>query len=274
MKMPWLVLPNWSAVIKADAPMRFHAAGQKFEVRSGGDNYFVHESIAFFPVLGVLIKGAGTGYGVTDQQDVTAMVEKARVDPGVSGAMLIVDSPGGTVSATAEMGDSLARFAASKPLVGYAQDLAASAGYWALSQSSKIFANRTAIVGSIGVITELVDASKLYEQMGVKIIPIVTGKFKAAGGDAEPITPEVIDYFQGNINSLFEHFVSAVNAGRGMSATKIKALEAAVFVGEQAVEKGLVDKIGTMDEALSALHRMVKSGKERGQKARALVDSM
>lgn len=225
--------------------------------------YFVRNGIAVVPVFGAMMKG----WGYPDQSALAGLMQALKDDSSVRGVLKVFDTPGGSVAGTSDYGDSIAELASVKPVVGYAQDMCASAGMWAASQCHKLFANSTALVGSIGVISMLTDASKMYEDNGVKKIPLVTGKFKAAGEPSQPATKETVDYMQGVIDDLYEPFVSAVNKGRGISKASIKGMEAAVFVGQKAVDNGLVDKICTMDEAFSVCERMANKGTSGKTKA-------
>lgn len=230
-----------------------------------GNGYFTVDGIAVVPVMSPMMKGSRY---YSDQSKLTALMQELKADSSVKGVLNVFDSPGGSVAGTSDYGDSIADLSISKPCIAYCQDMCASAAYWAASQCSKVFSNSTALVGSIGVISALVDASKLYEDMGVKVIPLVTGKFKGAGDESQPATAETVDYMQGIVDDLYEPFLSAVNKGRGISKTAIKGMEAAVFIGQKAVDNGLVDKICTLEEAFNTVSRM--ANKNSGVKSKAV----
>ena len=209
------------------------------------------------------------GYGYPDQSELRALMDSLVDDSSVKGVLNVFASPGGSVAGTADYGDAVAALSASKPCYAYCEDMCASAAYWAASLCSKIFANSTALVGSIGVISWLTDATKMYEEMGIKDIPITTGKFKVAGDPSQAATPEIIDYMQSTIDAIFGEFVGQVAKGRGLSAKKIKEMEAKVFMGQEAVEQGLVDKICSIDEAFNSVLRATNNG---GKSHKAMID--
>ncbi len=245
---------NLFSRLMSDSPMADYGE----ESYSNRSPYFVRNGIAIVPVFGAMMKG----YGYPDQSALTSLMQSLKDDASIRGVLKVFDTPGGSVAGTSDYGDSVSELSAAKPCVGYAQDMCCSAGMWIASSCNKLFANQTAIVGSIGVISWLTDASKMFEENGIKRIPLKTGAFKAAGDPSQPATPEIVDYMQGVVDDMYEPFVSAVNKGRGISKGAIKDMNAAVFVGPKAVEKGLVDKICSLDEAYNCVLKMsAKSGK-------------
>ncbi len=218
----------------------------------GNSGYMSVNGVAIVPVMGAMMKG----WGYPDQSELAALMKSLKSDSSIRGVLKVFDSPGGSVAGTSDYGDSVAELSAVKPVIGYAEDMICSAAYWAGSQCTKLFANSTAIIGSIGVISWLTDYSEMLAEMGIKEIPLVTGKFKAAGDPSQAATPEVVDYMQNIINDLYEPFVSAVNVGRGIAKSKIKDLNAAVFVGSKAVDNGLIDGVCTIDAAFEMVSKM------------------
>lgn len=269
---PMLMYPKFlQAKERVFSNERMNAIASTIGAYSGGGmqnrgGYFTINNIAVVPVMGPLMKG----WGYPDQSELRSLMRALKDDSSIHGVMKVFDSPGGSVAGTSDYADDLGALSASKPCVAYCEDMCASAAYWAASQCSKVYANSTALVGSIGVISFLTDASEYYKSIGVKEIPLVTGKFKAAGDPSQPATPEIVEYMQDKIDSIYDCFVSAVNKGRGISGAKIRAMEAAVFVGQAAVEQGLVDEICTMDKAFAALTRMVNK-QSKGSNAKATL---
>lgn len=242
----------------------------------GAGYQIVGDKIALIPVIGPMFKGYGS-WGYADQTEIRAAVRAAAQDPNVSGIMLLIDSPGGSVAGTPDLADEIKAADKVKPVYAYIEDLGCSAAYWVAASARQIFCNNTAFVGSIGVITALVDASKMYEQAGIKVHPIVTGKFKAVGDESQPVTVEALAYIQERIDGIFALFAAGVAKGRGMNVEKVKALEAGVFLAEHAVEKKLVDQVASFEKAFSALAKEAKSSgstSSAGKRARAMMDAI
>ncbi len=185
---------------------------------------------------------------------------------------MLVDSPGGTCAGCADLHLEASALASEKPLYAYAWDLMASAGVYAAASAKKIFSNQGAMVGSVGTRLELMEASAMYERIGIKFTDIVTGKFKAAGSDSKPLTEEDEAYFQSLIDDLGNQFIDAVASGRGISAKTIRAMEAKVYIGEKAHEMGLTDGVMSLDSAMADLAKASRrSDKARNANARAVL---
>lgn len=260
---------------KEEAISHIKALGNRIKCESsfrshGNSGYLTANGIAIVPCSGPMMKGGGYR-GYADQSELASIMQSLASDSSIKGCLKIFDTPGGSVAGTADYGDSIAAFTASKPCIGYAQDMCCSAGMWAASQCSKLFSNSSAMIGSIGVISWLTDATKMYEEAGIKDIPIMTGKYKAAGDPSQPATPEIVDYMQSTIDDLYDQFLSAVNKGRGIPKANIKSMEAAVFVGEKAVKNGLIDGICSIDDAYNMVSKMANRSTKN---ARAMMEEL
>lgn len=239
----------------------------------GAGYQVVQNGIALVPVIGPMFKGYGS-WGYADQSEIKASVKAAALDPNVNGIMLLVDSPGGSVAGTEELADEIKAADKVKPVYAYIEDLGASAAYWTAASARAIYSNAGAWVGSIGVITALEDWTKYLENIGIKVTPIVTGKYKGVGDPTQATTEEHVAYIQKRIDAIYARFAGAVSKGRGISVEKVKALEAAVFMGDEAVEKKLIDGVMSFEKAFIELSKESKaSGKSSaGKRAKALTD--
>ncbi len=184
----------------------------------------------------------------------------------VSGIMLRIDSPGGTVSGTSELAEEIRQAAARKPLFTFADDLAASAGLLALSQGGRVWANPNAEVGSIGVYMVVEDTSQAYAQAGVKVHVVSSAPpLKGAGEDGSPVTDPQLDEWRRRVGDTAAWFVGEVARGRRMTTGQVSALATGqVWIAHEARRLGLVDDVGTFDEAMAAL----QSGADRVLEAR------
>jgi ClpP class serine protease len=171
---------------------------------------------------------------------------RAMNDPAVKGVFLEVDSPGGTVDGTPELAYAIRRFNAVKPVFVHAADMMASAAMWAGSQGARVTAGPAALTGSVGSKAVLED--RTGEGGRNKPIVLTTGKHKAP--TTPPFTPEKIAEVQRILNQMTAIFWGEVSSTRPQTrAHQADILTARVYVGQEAVKVGLVDKICSTEEA-------------------------
>lgn len=250
---PWLIESAWLS----EAVEAVKSGVMKAEVVADSPRekpYTVINGTAVIPIAGPMMK-ARSKFGGTSTVDTRRLVRMAAEDDSVSSILLHIDSPGGTVAGTADLATDVRNAAKQKPTWSYIEDMGASAAYWIASQTSKIVANQTALVGSIGTVTMLVDSSGKAEKEGIKVHVIATGEHKAPGVPGVPVTDSQIAEMQSKVNELNKHFLSAVSDGRGIKLKKpiAEIADGRVFVGKQAHDLGLVDEITTLDRALQSL---------------------
>ncbi|MFT8719621.1 MAG: signal peptide peptidase SppA [Acetobacter sp.] len=180
----------------------------------------------------------------------TKAVEEAGKDKFVKGLLLDVDSPGGAVTGGEELHDALERFASTKPLVTTMGGMGASAGYMIALPSRRIFAERSTLTGSIGVLMEAPEASGLLGKIGVNVQELVSGPMKGQPSLTRPISPEGRVMLQGVVSNLYDQFVAMVVSGRHMPDAKVRSLaDGRPYTGEQALKLGLIDAVGGHNEA-------------------------
>ena len=183
-------------------------------------------------------------------------LEAVLEDDSIKGVLLSVNSPGGGVIESAEIHEKLVQIKEQKQIPIYVSmgSLAASGGYYISAPADKIFAQRETITGSIGVIMQSINYSKLAEKIGIEYETIKSGEHKDMFGGARPSTPEELAMLQEMIDESYEEFVDIVEVGRGMSEAEVKKVaDGRVLGGTQAMKAGLVDEIGNEKAALSAL---------------------
>jgi len=229
--------------LNAEKPL---ATGAGFETISPG--------IAYFEISGPMSKRGSSFNRGGGTIRVRNEIRQAR-QAGIKTMVLKIESPGGTVAGTKELGDDIAAAVADGVrFVGFADDLAASAAYWALSQCSEAYANEPALVGSIGTFLILDDYSKLFEKAGVTVHVIKAGEMKAAGSMGTEVTEEQIAYFQELINQTNELFLAAVKTGREFRDEELAAVaNGKVYTAADAANLGLIDGVRTFDEVVNAL---------------------
>jgi signal peptide peptidase SppA len=221
----------------------------------GGGDAVSLGNIAVVAITGSLMKQVGS---LEDGSSTIALrrdVRTAAADPAVAAILLLVDSPGGTVSGTSDLAAEVSAAAAKKPVYAYVEDLCASAAYWVASCATKIFANGpTALVGSIGTYAGLYDFSGMAGQQGIKAKLYKTGSLKGAGFPGTEITAEQDANYQKLVDETQSHFSAAVQKNRKLSAEQMaKVTTGAAFLAAEAKTLGLIDGIQTFDETMAAL---------------------
>jgi protease IV len=187
---------------------------------------------------------------ITDDQERLARIDAARKDPQVLGMILAIDSPGGSVAGGESLHDAVARFAAQKPVVAVMGGVAASAGYMIAMPAARIFASNATLTGSIGVLLQSPDVSGLLGKVGVNVDELVSGPLKGQPSVVKPLSPEGRAMLQGVVMDLYGQFVDMVATGRHMEAARVRSLaDGRPYTGRQAIGLGLIDQIGTEQDA-------------------------
>jgi protease-4 len=178
---------------------------------------------------------------------------------GVQAVVLRINSPGGGVAASQELFEAVRKFRAEshKKVIVSMSSVAASGGYYVACAGDRIFANPGSITGSIGVIAEWFNYGDLLRWAKTENVVIKSGAMKDAGSPTRPLTDEERNYFQGLINNLYGQFVSAVADARRMKYEAVRKLaDGRVYTGQEAKTNGLVDDIGTLQDAIAAAGKM------------------
>jgi protease-4 len=177
---------------------------------------------------------------------------------GVSALVLRIDSPGGGVVASQEIYRRLLDLKeAGIPIVVSMGAVAASGGYYVASPADSIIANPGTITGSIGVIMSFTNLEGLFEKIGMDFEVVKSGEYKDVGSWSREMTAEERALLQGTVDDIHAQFVEAVAANRNMERSAVERLaDGRIFSGRQAVEVGLVDGLGTLDQAIAVAGRM------------------
>jgi signal peptide peptidase SppA len=214
-----------------------------------------NKSVAVIPVAGLLMKQASS-LGGTSTVAIRREVRAAAADPSITGILLAIDSPGGTVSGTQALAEDVKAAAKRKPVWAQVEDLGASAAYWIASQCDAIYAaNGTTLVGSIGTIITVYDSSEASAKDGVRTLVFRTGPLKGAGGiEGDPFTEEQGSAAQALVESMQIQFDQAVKTGRGLTTSQLTAVKSgAIYVAADALDRRLIDGIRSMDKTIAAL---------------------
>lgn len=211
---------------------------------------------AVVDIFGPLIQG-DAGFmrilGITGYDNIRQAVVDAVNDPEVDSILLNVDSGGGEVSGVTDTAKFLAEAGTMKPISTYSGGMMASAALWTGATSQHITVADTAVVGSIGVLIVHQEKSKMLSGVGVTSTVIRAGKYKANTNSLEPLSMEGAAALQSQVDHLYKPFNEHMAEMRGTTPEIAHATfaDGRVFVGTQALDVGLVDKIGTYEEALA-----------------------
>lgn len=229
----------------------------------------VHDNVAIIPLRGIMLKSYPwpSSY-VCSSLHVRLAIRSARLDESIDHIFIVADTPGGSVSGMHELGDEIELAAKAKNVVVQVEGSLASAGYHVAVGASSIFANnKMNSIGSIGVRTVLVDTSKYYEEMGVKVIPIDTGEHKSTGQDGVEVTDVQAAEIQRQVDELYAEFIRVIVSGRGITQKEAEALgDGRSWFAEDANKFGLIDGIQSIETTLQSLSKR-KSSNPSGVKA-------
>lgn len=209
--------------------------------------------IALIPVYGTLVRrslGLDAASGLTSYGQVAAMLDAALVDASITGILLDIDSPGGEAGGVFELAQRVRVANAVKPVWAVASDSAFSAAYAIASATSRIYVSQTGGVGSIGVIAMHVDQTARDAQDGYRFTAVTAGAHKNDFSPHEPLDPDAYALLQAEVDRLYGLFVDHVATMRGLDAAAVRATEAGLYFGPNAISVGLADRLGTTESAL------------------------
>ncbi|MBI1804441.1 MAG: signal peptide peptidase SppA [Ignavibacteriae bacterium] len=189
---------------------------------------------------------------IVTSEETVRQIKKYREDRSIKAILFRVDSPGGGVVASQEIYQEVRKTRDDgKPIVVSMGALAASGGYYVSCGASTIVANPGTLTGSIGVISQFMSVDSLLHKIGVTPNTIKSGKLKDAGSPFRPMTSEDRAYFQSLMDDVHRQFIDVVEKERDLDHDTVVAFaDGRVFTGEQALDLGLVDTLGTYEDAI------------------------
>ena len=185
--------------------------------------------------------------GFKEQLDIAAE------NDNIKAVVLRVDSGGGTATAGEEMTEYLIDFMeeTGKPVVVSSASTNASAAYEISSQADYIFVAKSTSIGAIGVAMQFTDLSGLYDLLGIEVENITSSDSKDSTYGTRSLTDEEIEYYQAMVDEINDCFIEYVAEGRDMTIEEVEELATGLtFTGIDAVENGLADEIGTLEDAI------------------------
>ena len=180
------------------------------------------------------------------------IIADVRADKDVKAVVLRVNSPGGSVMASEKIKAELDLLRENVPVIASYGDYAASGGYWISANSDYIFSNATTLTGSIGVFSMIPDIGGVVkDKLHVTITPVKSNEHADMMGMMRALTPKETAYMQASVENIYNKFTSLVAEGRDMTVEDVDAIaQGRVWAGADAIEIGLVDQIGTIEDAI------------------------
>ena len=217
------------------------------------------EKIAVIYAVGSIEGGQGDGETIGSEK-ISAEIRKARKDEKIKAIVLRVNSPGGSALASDVMWREIVLAKQEKPVIVSMGDVAASGGYYIACAADSIFAQPNTITGSIGVFGVLMNAKKLVNnKLGIKVDTVKTNKFADLGTPFRALTEVERDIIQNGVNEIYTDFITKVAEGRGMKVADVDSIgQGRVWSGEDALQIGLVDKLGGIEDAIACAARMAE----------------
>ncbi|MGB0388190.1 MAG: signal peptide peptidase SppA [Ardenticatenaceae bacterium] len=207
------------------------------------------DAVAIVRVEGVIVSSDNTDFSTNASSAVVIEdLQKAAADPDVKAIVLRVNSPGGSVTGSAQIYEVIKQI--EKPIVVSMAGLAASGGYYVSAPTTYIFARPDTFTGSIGVIMSIPNAEKFFDEWGVEVTTLTSGPNKELGSVWHDLTPEQEALLQTIINESYNEFVAIVAEGREINEDIVRQIaDGRIYTGRQALENGLVDELGNLEDA-------------------------
>lgn len=222
----------------------------------------IRDRIAVVYAVGDIISGEG-GDNMIGSERISRELRKVRRDEKVKAVVFRVNSPGGSALASDVIWREVDLLRKEKPVIVSMGDVAASGGYYIAAAADSIFAEPNTITGSIGVFGVIPNMQELYnDKLGITFDEVKTGKYADFLANVDrPLTVDERNILQMEVNRIYDTFLQRVADGRGLSKAQVDSLgQGRVWSGQQALDNGLVDRLGSIDDAVAAAAR--KAGLE------------
>lgn len=222
--------------------------------------YNVSNGVAIITITGSLVnRGAwlGANCGLTSYEGIQHQLKSAAADPAVHSVILDLHSPGGEAVGAFETAAMVRSLAGSRRVVAVVNGMAASAAYAIASGANEIVTTETGVSGSIGVVLLHADFSRQLDREGISPTLIHAGAHKVDGNPFEPLSQDVRQGLQAEVDAFYDSFLETVAKGRGnrLNAAAARKTEARTFIGKAAVSAGTADRVGSFESVLAELSR-------------------
>ncbi len=234
----------------------------------------VNGSVAIVPIYGIMLPRHCWELDVmggTATLPLRGLISELGQAANVGAIVLDIDSPGGVVDGVPELAETIRTVNQSKPVIAVANTMAASGAYWTAAAAGQIVASPSSLLGSIGVYRIHMDVTEAWAKLGVTFDVIRAGEHKAEGF-MEPLSTDTREFWQSQVNDVYDDFLASVANGRGVTAKRVKDTygEGRCFHAPEAVKRGMADRIGTLESVVAELMGRNTARKQRAARAHKL----
>jgi len=220
---------------------------------SGMDGISPGDKVAVLKIEGVIL----------DSQIYLESIKKIKEDDDFKAVVVRIDSPGGAVAPSQEIYEELKSLNETIPVISSIGTVGASGGYYIAVGTQKIYANPGSITGSIGVIAQFVNYGQLLDWAKVDVEVIKSGQYKDVGSPFREMNEADREYIQELIDNVYDQFRQAVSDARDIKEPELDLIsDGKIFTGEQAKKLKLIDKIGSISDAISEAGKLSGLGEE------------
>jgi protease-4 len=225
------------------------------------DGLFVSDRVLLVDVSGIIAPQSASGLfreATCSPDYIKAVLNRARQDPRIKALLLRIDSPGGGVSATDMVTHEIKAFAEATglPVYAHVMGVGASGGYYVATAADRIYAEPTAVTGSIGVVMMLPKLKGMAEKVGYEQVVIKSGEMKDIGNALRDMSDEEKKVFEDLVMSMYDRFLDTIMAGRPKleSRDQLRSIaDGRIYTADQAAELDLVDGVAHLDEVIGKL---------------------
>jgi protease-4 len=236
-----------------------YAANASKDVSDDDGDKDSKNQVAIVYASGEINSGDGDDNSIGSDR-ISAALRKVRLDDNVKAVVLRVNSPGGSSLASDVIWREVSLIKKAKPIIVSMGDYAASGGYYISCAADSIFAQPNTVTGSIGIFAILPNMQGfLHSKLGLSFDGVKTGKYADLGDVSRPLTPEERAILQAQVNRGYDEFTKAVADGRHKTQSYINSIgQGRVWTGEQAIKIGLVDRLGSINDAIKSAAKKAK----------------
>jgi protease-4 len=227
---------------------------QAVDFKKSGEN-----KVALVFADGDIVSGNG-GEEQVGSDKFKNILRKIRLDKSIKSVVFRVNSPGGSALASEVIWREISLMRKEKPVVVSMGDVAASGGYYIACNADSVFANANTITGSIGVFSVVPNLTSFFKnKLGITFDGVKTAPYANMGQISQPLSEQEKRFLQSSVDSIYHTFKTRVSGGRKLSLNNVDSIaQGRVWTGSHAISIGLVDKIGTLQDALECAARMAK----------------
>lgn len=188
---------------------------------------------------------------ISESKDIIALIKRFRENDAIKAIVIRINSPGGVIGPSQEIYREIRKTTQEKKIVASMGSIAASGGYYVAAATDGIVANPGTITGSIGVIMAYTNFRKVFDKIGMTPVVIKSGPYKDLGSPTKEMSDQERELLQDFVDQAHRQFVAAIATGRKMDINEVKSLaDGRIYTGEEAVKKGLVDRLGNFEDAI------------------------